>query len=196
MSTAPPAPTTPPRLAPERPGSPRLMPNWSELFSLDASVLELFIRGTVTFLALLLLLRVVGQREAGGLGVSDLLLVVLIAQAVAGGLNGGSEAIVDGLILVLTILFWSVALDAIAYRWPRVARVIKGKPELLISRGRPNRRVMLRELMTTEELNTQLRLHGVEQPDRVRRAYLEPNGMISVMRYDGGEEEPVENPVR
>lgn len=171
------------------------MPNWSELFSLDASVLELFIRGTVTFLALLLLLRVVGQREAGGLGVSDLLLVVLIAQAVAGGLNGGSEAIVDGLILVLTILFWSVALDAIAYRWPRVARVIKGKPELLISRGRPNRRVMLRELMTTEELNTQLRLHGVEQPDRVRRAYLEPNGMISVMRYDGGEEEPVENPV-
>lgn len=173
------------------------MPDWGELFAPSMSLFELFVRGSVTFLVLLLMMRVVGQREAGGLGVTDVLLIVLLAQAVAGGLGGGSGAISDGFVLVVTILFWSVALDAVSYRWPRVAVLLKGRPEMLIDNGRPNRTVMRRELMTPEELISQLRLHGLEDPGQVRRAYLEPNGMISVLRYDGGDvDQPAEPPVR
>ncbi|MFG2102651.1 DUF421 domain-containing protein [Micromonospora echinaurantiaca] len=173
------------------------MPDWGELFALSRPPLEILVRGTVTFLALLALLRLTGQREAGGLGITDVLLIVLVADAAGGGLVGESHSVADGIALVATILFWSVALDALVYRWPRLAVLLKARPRLLIVDGRLNRAVMRREFMTYDEVLSQLRLHGIEDVTRVRRAYLEPNGMISVLRGDDAEvDEPVESPVR
>ncbi|MDQ3896570.1 MAG: DUF421 domain-containing protein [Actinomycetota bacterium] len=156
---------------------------------------ELFVRGTVTFLALLVLMRMVGQREAGGLGITDLLLVVLVAQAVAPGLQGDAESVGDGLVVVATVLVWSVAIDAVSYRWPRVGRVLKAGPKLLIENGKPNRKVMRREFMTDEEVASMLRLQGIEDIAEVKRAHIEPNGMVSVVRRDGGETEAPDPPV-
>ena len=144
-------------------------------------VLELIFRGTVTFLVLHALLRIVGQREAGGLGMTDLLVVVLVADAASTGMAGGAETLGDGFILVATILLWSVVLDALAYRFPIVARIVKSRPRTLVRDGDLNRRAMLRELMTREELLSQLRLHGIDDPTGVHRAYLEPGGMVSVI---------------
>ena len=146
-----------------------------------APVAELVLRGTLVFLGLMLCLRVAGQREAGGLGLTDLLLVVLVVDAASSGLAGDTDSVGDGFILVATILFWSVALDAVAYRWPRLGRILKARPKPLIEDGRLNKSVMRRELMTDVEVYAQLRIHGIERLDQVQRAYLEPNGMISVV---------------
>ncbi|MFC4059070.1 DUF421 domain-containing protein [Planomonospora corallina] len=173
------------------------MPDWGAIFLPSTPVLEIFVRGTVTFFALLLMLRVAGQRESGGLGITDVLLVVLVAEATAGGLTGESHSVADGVLLVATILLWSVAVDAIAYRWPRASRLLKAQPRALIDDGRLNARVMRREFMTREEVLSQLRLHGIQEIAQVERAYLEPNGMISVVRRDEGEvDEPAEPPSR
>lgn len=166
------------------------MPDWEAIFLPTLPLVELFVRGTVTFLALLALLRVVGQRESGGLGLTDVLLVVLVAQAASGGLAGASQSIADGLVLVVTILAWSVVLDAIAYRWPRAVVLLKARPQPLIKDGRLNVRVMRREFMSREEVLSQLRLHGIADLGQVSRAYLEPNGMISVIRQDDEDNEP------
>uniref|UniRef100_UPI0008324B7F DUF421 domain-containing protein n=1 Tax=Rhodococcus phenolicus TaxID=263849 RepID=UPI0008324B7F len=123
----------------------------------------------------------VGQRESGGLGITDVLLVVLVAEAAAPGLHGEATSLADALILVSTILFWSVCVDALAYRFPRVARTVKARPRPLIENGKLNRRLMRREFMTREEVESQLRLHGIDDISGVERAYLEPNGMISVL---------------
>lgn len=155
--------------------------DWATILIPSAHVGELLVRGTLVFLGLMLLLRVVGQREAGGLGLTDLLVVVLVVDAASSGLTGNTESIGDGFILVLTILFWSVALDAVSYRWPRLGTVLKARPKPLIEDGTLNRRVMRRELMTDVEVFAQLRLHGIERLDQVHRAYLEPNGMISIV---------------
>ncbi|MFC5814805.1 DUF421 domain-containing protein [Nonomuraea harbinensis] len=160
------------------------MPDWEAVFLPTTPPAELVVRGTVTFLMLLVLIRVTGQRESGGLGITDVLLVVLVAQAAAGGLAGDSHSIADGFVLVVTILVWSVVLDAVAYRWPRAAAVLKARPQPLIKDGRLNPRVMRREFMTREEVFSQLRLHGIRDLGQVSRAYLEPNGMISVIRHD------------
>ena len=162
----------------------------TEVLSPSVTVTELVVRGTLVFLGLMLCLRLVGQREAGGLGLTDLLVVVLIVDAASSGLTG--DTIGDGFILVGTILFWSVALDAVSYRWPRLGRILKARPKPLIEDGRLNRRVMRRELMTDVEVFAQLRLHGVERLDQVHRAYLEPNGMISVVPAD--DEESIDPP--
>src|SRR5690606_829741 len=90
-------------------------------------------------------------------------------------------------VLVATILFWSVALDAMSYRWPRFAAVAKARPEPLIRDGELNRKVMRREFMTHDEVLSQLRLHGITDPAEVKRADIEPNGMISVIRQDRAE---------
>ncbi|MCG3042957.1 DUF421 domain-containing protein [Streptomyces sp. S1A] len=171
------------------------MPDWNTLFAPSVPLLELFLRGTVTFLLLMAMVRVAGQREAGGLGITDVFLVVLVGQAVAPGLVGKSSSIADGVLLAATVVCWSLALDAAAYRWPRLARVIKSRPRPLIEDGRLSRKVMRREMMTEGEIMTQLRLHGIEDVSQVRRAYLEPNGMISILRRGGGEpDEPPRPP--
>src|SRR3712207_9218247 len=80
---------------------------------------ELVLRGTVMYLAVFALMRLVGQRESGGLGITDVLLVVLVAEAAAPGLHGDAESLGDALIVVSSILFWSVAVDAVMARRPR-----------------------------------------------------------------------------
>jgi uncharacterized membrane protein YcaP (DUF421 family) len=158
----------------------------------DLPFLEIVLRGSVTFLALLIMMRVVGQREAGGLGITDVLLVVLVAEAAAAGMHGDDTSVTDSLLLVATILFWSVAVDALAYAWPGFGRLIEAQPPPLINDGSIDARVLRREFMTREEVVSQLRLHGIEDPAEVQRAYIEPNGMISVLRHDGGEpDEPL-----
>ncbi|PNG19946.1 DUF421 domain-containing protein [Streptomyces cahuitamycinicus] len=160
------------------------MPDWNAVFVPSTPVLEIFLRGTITFLVLMAMMRAAGQREAGGLGITDVFLVVLVAQAVAPGLVGESHSITDGVILAATVILWSLVLDAVAYRWPRLSRVIKARPRLLIEHGRLNHKVMRRELMTRSEVTVQLRLHGIEDISQVQRAYLEPNGMISILRQN------------
>ncbi len=160
------------------------MPDWSAVFTPTVPILEVVVRGTFVFLALTVMLRVAGQREAGGLGITDLLVVVLAATAVGDAMGGGSESVTEGLVLVVTILFWSIALDAATYRMPRLRRLLKAHPRPVVEDGRPNHHVLRREFLNHEELESQLRLHGVRDIGEVTVAYLEPNGMISVFRAD------------
>ena len=171
------------------------MREWDAVFSLSVPLLEIFVRGTITFLALTVMMRIVGQRESGGLGITDVLLVVLVADAASAGLTGETNSIPDGLLLVASILFWSVLLDALAYRWPRLGVVMKAKPKPLIEDGQLNRRALRREFISHEELLSQLRLHGLTEVEQVKRAFLEPNGMISIIPVQGAQvEEPPETP--
>lgn len=155
--------------------------DWNTILVPDTPIIELIVRGSITFLLLILLLRLVGQRESGGLGITDLLVVVLMADAAAAGMSGNTDTIGDGMVLAATMLFWSIAIDAVAYRWPPVARLLKARPRPLILDGLLDRRVMRREFITEEEVRTQLRLHGISDLTEVARAYLEPNGMISIV---------------
>jgi uncharacterized membrane protein YcaP (DUF421 family) len=92
------------------------MPEWDTVLGPSTPLLEVFVRQTATYLGLLVLVRVVGQRESGGLGINYLLVVVLIAEAASSGIADDYRSVIDGLLLVATILLWSVAVDAIAYR--------------------------------------------------------------------------------
>ena len=160
------------------------MPDWQAMFVSDVPWLELVLRGTVTYLILLLLVRFLGQREPAGLGPSDLLVVVLIGSATGVSLTGHGDSIGDGPIPVVTIVFWSVLTDALTYRWPQLTPFVKGRPKPLIENGELNMRVMRRELISRAELDEVLRTHGIEDVSSVQRAYLEPSGQISFVKSD------------
>lgn len=139
-------------------------------------------------------MRIAGQRESGGLGVTDVLIIVLVAEAAAPALYTQDSTLTDSLIVIVTIVFWSVAVDAISYRLPVFSHLVKARPKPLIRDGQLCRRTMHREFLSREEVESQLRLHGIQDMSRVQQAYLEPNGMISVLTRDGEGNAPVEKP--
>jgi len=166
------------------------MPNWEQLFAFSVPPAETFVRGTVMFLGLFVLMRVVGKREGGVHSLTDLLVVVLVAQAAAQGMTATSTSIADSLLSTVTVLFWSVVLDALAYRWKPLARLLKGRASPVIVDGKINQKALRREFMSRDELEEELRLRGISDVRTVARAYLETNGMLSVLTKERGPKEP------
>jgi uncharacterized membrane protein YcaP (DUF421 family) len=154
------------------------------LFALDKSPLEMFVRGTVMYLTLFALLRIVPTRMTGSLGVPDLLMIVLLADASQNAMAGEYHSIGDGIALVVTIIGWSYVLNLAADRWPRLNRLIYGGPILLVKDGQPQWPNLRRQLLTLDELQSQLRLEGIEDIKEVERALVEPDGRISVKKRE------------
>jgi len=164
--------------------------DWHALFVPQASPIEVFIRGTVMYLGLFALLRGVLKREAGTVGITDLLVVVLLADAAQNSLASESKALADGLLLVATIVFWAFLLNWLGYRYPRIQRLVHPRPLPLVQDGRLVRQNMRKELVTEDELMTQLRLQGCEDLGKVRAAYMEGDGQISIITADGDRHQP------
>lgn len=162
-------------------GTHRPMLDWEKAFGQHLPLWEIVLRGSVVYLALYLMLRLVLKREAGTTGMTDLLVIVLIADAAQNAMAAEYRSITDGLILVATIVGWAHVLDLLAFRFPRLARFIDPHPLLLVKDGEILRRNLRRELITEEELLSQLRENGVADIADVRRAYMEPDGQFSVV---------------
>jgi uncharacterized membrane protein YcaP (DUF421 family) len=158
---------------------------WNDVLVPTVPLIEIFLRGTAVYLGLFLMLRVVLKREAGTVGITDLLVVVLIADAAQNAMAAEYKSVPEGLLLVGTIIFWSYALDWIAYRSPLLRHWINPPPLPLIQEGRLNRKNLRKELITVEELESQLREQGIEDIASVKTAYMEGDGRISAIKFDG-----------
>ena len=157
--------------------------DWNALLIPSVNLIEIFLRGSAVYLFLLLLLRV-SRREAGSLGISDLLVIVLIADAAQNAMASTYKSITEGAVLVVTIVFWNHLLDWLSYRFNFVDRLLRPSPLLLIKDGQLQRQNMRRELISVDELMGQLRLHGLEDAEKVRKCYLEDDGHISVIKAE------------
>jgi uncharacterized membrane protein YcaP (DUF421 family) len=156
--------------------------NWSELFLPTVPLVEIVIRGSAIYLALFLGIRVFLKREVGTVGLADLLFIVLIADATQNGMASDHRSIGDALVLVATLLAWNYSLDWLAFHHPAFERIIQPPPLLLVKNGTMIWRNMRRELITKEELLSQLREQGVDEVSEVKLAHMENNGRISVIR--------------
>lgn len=160
------------------------MPQWGAIAVPDASLLEAFARGSVVYLALVILFRVVLQRQGGTLGLPDAMLIVLVSECVSNSLVAEAKSVSNGLTAVAAMLFWNIALDKTAARWPWLQRRLEPPAQLLVRDGRPVRRALDAEGITDDELAAQLRLHGVDEIGKVKTAYLESEGSVSVVKGD------------
>lgn len=161
--------------------------DWDALFALDHAV-ELVVRGSAMYWFLFLLFRVVLRRDVGALGIADVLLLVLIADASQNAMAGGYESIADGMVLVATIAGWNMLMDWVSFRFPATRRLLEPSPLVLVRDGQMLRRHMRREFVTAEEIMAQLRQHGIERLSQVKLATMESDGSISIIRADGQEE--------
>ncbi len=155
-----------------------------DLFRPEAGAVEMLIRGTVIYWFLFALLRLSGRRDIGSLGVADLLVLVLVADAAGDAMSGGSTSLLDGMVVVATIVGWSVVVDRLGYHSPRFRRWFEPRRVLLVKDGRIVAAGMRQEHLTRSELMEQLRLQGIAALGEIRRAYLEANGEFSIIRMD------------
>ena len=147
------------------------MIDWQQIFIPTNSILEVIVR----FLL---------KRQTGVIGVADLLVIVLIADAAQNAMANEYKSITEGAILVLTIVFWNFAIDWLGYRFPTLQRLTRPPPLPLIAAlvldAAPDDTV-------SEELNSQLRQQGIEHCSEVKKAFIEGDGSISIIRKDKGE---------
>jgi uncharacterized membrane protein YcaP (DUF421 family) len=155
--------------------------DWQGAFVPDTPLLEIVLRGSIVYLAIFLMLRFVLRRESGTIGIGDLLVVVLLADAAQNAMAADYRSIPDGILLVAVIIGWNYALQRLAYHFPRFRAFVDPPPLPLIKNGQMLRRNMRRELITEDELRGQMRLQGVDDLSRVKAAYMESDGRISVI---------------
>jgi len=160
--------------------------DWVDVFAPQAPLIETFVRGSLLYLGLLVLLRLTPAREAGALGTPDLLVILLLADAAQNAMAGPHHAVGDGFALLVTIVGWSVVLDWLSYRSAFFHRLLRTPPARLVRDGRILAANLRRELMTRDELMVQLRRHGIEDVGQVKGAWIEADGGVSVIRRRSG----------
>lgn len=158
--------------------------DWHKLFIPSVPLAEHFWRGTVVYLALFAMIRFLPNRQIGAMGVTDLLVVILFANAAQNSMASEFISITDGLILISVMIGWSYGLNWLGYRFPAVQRLLTPPPLLLVKNGKLLYRNMRRELITEGELMVQLRKQGIEDLVKVRRAFMEADGTISIISFD------------
>lgn len=156
--------------------------DWQQLFGFEQSLLELFVRGTVMYWFLFVMFRFVMRRDVGAIGIADVLLIVIIADASQNAMSGDYETITEGMVVVGTLIFWNVLTNWLNFKLPGFRKFAEPSPLLLIREGRVLEGNMRREMLTREELLAKLREHGIERPEEVRWAYMESDGQVSVSR--------------
>ena len=158
--------------------------DWAEMFIPTHSLAEMAIRGTLMYLGIFLIFRFIVGRQASSIGIADLLVIVIIADAAQNAFAKDYKSIPEGVTLVLTIIFWNFALDWLAYRFPFFAWLANPPPLPLVKDGRMLRRNMRQELITPDELMSQARQQGIDKIEDVKSACLEGNGEVSFVKRE------------
>jgi uncharacterized membrane protein YcaP (DUF421 family) len=153
------------------------------LFDFGISPWELIIRGSLIYWFLFFLFRFILRRDAGSVGLADILVIVLIADAAQNGMAGEYKSVGEAFLLIGTIAAWNYWIDWMSFNYAWFARFAEPGVLPLIRHGRILKGNLRREMLTEDELQSKLRENGVEDVGEVKFAALEPEGNISVIRY-------------
>ena len=151
------------------------------MWSIAVPVWELVARAIVVYAFLLALLRITGRRQVGQLAPFDLVLLLVLSNAVQNSMNAGDNSLIGGLISAATLVGLNFLVGLATHKNKRLEAVIEGHPQVLIHNGRLFESVMAAAALTHHELNAALRQGGCASVQEVHLAVLENNGAISVI---------------
>lgn len=153
----------------------------SEMWNIAVPWWHLVIRAVVVYVFLLILLRLSGKRQIGQLSPFDLVLLLVLSNAVQNSMNAGDNSLVGGLISAFTLVLLNYGVGWLTFRSKRLESLIEGHPLVLIHQGKVMEKVLASVQITHHELNAALRHAGVTCVEEVRVAVLENNGDITVI---------------
>ncbi len=154
------------------------------MWNLSSQLLEIIIRVVIIYIVVLVGLRLTGKREVGQMTPFDLVLLLLISNAVQNAMTGPDTSVTGGLVAALTLLIMNAVISRLGWKNKILRRIIEGSPTLLVYNGGMIRENLDREHITPGELDQALREHGVAAIADVYMATLEIDGAISVLKND------------
>jgi uncharacterized membrane protein YcaP (DUF421 family) len=143
--------------------------------------MDLTIRAVVLFFFVFLVTRIIGRRELSSLEPFDLILLIVIGDAIQQGLTQGDYSVTGSLIVVGTFAVLQVLVSYLSYRFPRLRPVVDGEPLVIVQDGAVIERNMKRERLTLEEVMAAARQQQVASLDDIAWAVLETNGKVSII---------------
>ena len=158
----------------------------AEVFSHPTPQGTLIIAGKTAIIYLFLVagLRLMGKRELGQMNIYDLVLIIVLANAVQNAMVGNDTSLVGGIVAAITLLVLNRLLTLAMARSLKLERFMVGEPMLILNDGHLLADRMRREGVTREQLLAALREHGLEKPDDAHMCVLEVDGTISVVPKD------------
>jgi uncharacterized membrane protein YcaP (DUF421 family) len=151
------------------------------MWNLSLPWFEFILRGVIVYAFLIVILRLTGKRQIGQMAPFDLVLLLVLSNAVQNAMNGGDNTVSGGMISAATLISvnWLVAL--LTFKSKTMEALIEGRPRVLIHNGKLFEDVMRRERLTHHELNASLRAAGCACVEDVHYALIENNGQISIL---------------
>lgn len=151
------------------------------MFDMSVPWWELVLRSIVVYLFLLVFLRLTGRRQTGQYAPFDLVLLLILSNAVQNSMNAGDNSLVGGLISAGTLIFCHVAIARLTYYYPWLRHLVDGRPKVLIHQGQVHQELLADEKITSDDLSAILRANGCLHTHDVERATIETNGQITVV---------------
>jgi len=151
------------------------------MWNIAVPVWELVVRATVVYVFLLCLLRLTGKRQIGQLAPFDLVLLLVLSNAVQNSMNAGDNSLVGGLISAATLIGLNFGIGYATFKSKKLEALVEGRPQMIIHNGQVFEDAMRRAKLTHHELSAALRRAGCGCPEEVQAAILENNGSISVL---------------
>lgn len=144
---------------------------------------EFIARAVVVYIFLLVILRITGKRQVGQLAPFDLVLLLVLSNALQNSMNGGDNTVTGGIISAVTLIGLNWLLGYATFRSKKIGRFVEGRPQVIVHNGNVYRDIMQRERLTQDELDAAIRLAGCASIHDVHFAILENNGQISVRAH-------------
>jgi uncharacterized membrane protein YcaP (DUF421 family) len=150
----------------------------------EVPVVALVVRAVVVYVFLLVALRVAGRRELAQMTSFDLVLLLVVSNAVQNSMNAGDNSLTGGLISALTLVALNWVVGYATWRWRRVERLVQGEPIRIVTDGRVHTGALRRELLSLSELRSALRKQGITRIADCAVVTLESDGTLSAVRRD------------
>ncbi len=154
------------------------------MFDVGTPIWQIVLRTVAVYLVVLVGLRLFGKRQLGQMSIGDLVMILLIANAVQNAMVGSDTSLTGGLVAAVTLLLLNLVVVRAISRSHLGERVFEGEPTLLVKDGSYLERNIRREGLAPEEVDMAIREHGFDAVSSIRVAYLEADGTISVIPID------------
>jgi uncharacterized membrane protein YcaP (DUF421 family) len=151
------------------------------MFHIAVAWWELIVRAAVVYVFLLFLLRLTGKRQVGQLAPFDLVLLLVLSNAVQNSMNAGDNSLVGGLISAATLVLLNYGVAIATWRSKKLEHLVEGQPQILIHNGKLFEEVVAKARLTHHEIQAALRRGGCTCVEEVHAAILENNGAISIV---------------
>jgi len=148
---------------------------------LGTPIWQIALRSAVVYAGVFVGFRLMGKREIGQMTIFDLVLILLIANAVQNAMVGPDTSLQGGLVAAAVLLVVNRLVAEVRVVSPRVERLFEGQPTVLVEHGKPMTGALRKQGLAEDDLTMAMREHGIDKLSDVELAVLETDGSVSIV---------------